>query len=287
MSFLNPVNEPVLRFSSTDADAPQINYNARTAGDVKAVLKWGLTQAGWTAVNEINHVCEFISPSAAMGKYVLGINDSSASSTEWYYTDNDVRVNPVDRHPTKSFSDISRTSPQNGWQLFITDRGLYFVELVYSTAVSDISARLTFFGQSKPTLYNAVDNIGFFQAGHSSASASLTHLFLRNVAKNTKIGNYTDLVMTSLFRSLNSDAEFIVDVDVVSPIWLTNYAAILGEQAGLLARRVASRDSVYGAVDDIVSNRPVFMFCLGVNVTGEERYLKARPVAIRTDYWEY
>lgn len=66
MSFLNPVSEPVKRFKSTDAGAPQINYNARVSGDVKTVLKACLVtgygakaSAGWSIVNEVDHVAEF------------------------------------------------------------------------------------------------------------------------------------------------------------------------------------------------------------------------------------
>lgn len=293
MSFLNPVNEPVLRFSSTDAGAPQINYNARAAGDVKAVLKaclvtgYGTTaSAGWSAVNEVANVIEFVSPSAAMSDYRLGISDVSTSSTEWYYTEKDSRVNPTNRTPTKSFDGINATSDKNGWQLFATTRGLYFVELVYSVAAGDLSARLTFFGQSKVTLQDALGkNIGFFNIGHSAATD--THLFYNNAGKNTKISTFANLQMMSLFFSLNSSASFITNVDIVSPLWLSDYSAILGEQVGLLERRVASKSSVYGSSDAMLSNRPVFMFCLGYHSSGEAQYLNARPAAIRTDYWEY
>ena len=145
MSFLNPVSEPVLRFSSTDASAPQINYNARTAGDIKAVLKACLVtgygakaSAGWSIVNEINHVAEFVSPSAAMSDYRLGVDDSTTIKTTWYYQYQDARTNPNYNEPTKSFSYVDKTHASNGWQMLVTERGIVFIELVQNSVVNKL-----------------------------------------------------------------------------------------------------------------------------------------------------
>lgn len=126
MSFLNPVNEPVLRFSSTDTDAPQIDYNSRTSSDIKTVLKaclvtgYGTTaSAGWSITNETTNDAEFVSPSAAMSSYRIGVTGGSYR-TDWYYMHNNVKKTPASGAVLQEVSSIDKTHPSNGWELLVT-----------------------------------------------------------------------------------------------------------------------------------------------------------------------
>lgn len=170
MSFLNPVNEPVLRFKSTDAGAPQINYAARTAGDVKAVLKaclvtgyGSVASAGWSIVNEVDHVAEFVSPSAAMSDYRFGIDDKAATNTVWYYQYQDARTDPTGSTINKAIPMHSKTSPDNGWNVLVTARGVMFIELLGITG--GVISRVTYLGLNKLPSNNTGVNISFFRSG--------------------------------------------------------------------------------------------------------------------------
>lgn len=176
MSFLNPVSEPVLRFSSTDADAPQINYAARTAGDVKTVLKACLVtgygakaSAGWSVVNEIDHVAEFVSPSAAMSDYRLGMDDSSASSTVFYYFANNVRQNIDGTGLNKVTNAIMTTDSRNAWELLVSARGLIWIENVVIKSTGLIGSSVTYWGQLKTDKETqSGKNIAFWSIGYNS-----------------------------------------------------------------------------------------------------------------------
>jgi hypothetical protein len=208
MSFLNPVNEPVLRFKSTDAGAPQINYNARVAGDVKTVLKACLVtgygdkaSAGWSIVNEVNHVAEFVSPAVAMSDYRLGIDDTSASSTTWYYQYQNVRKNPSLNAPIKNFgSYIDKNHASNAWQLLVTQRGLYFVEICKHSGGDVLVARMTYWGMVKSALVSDVgENISWFCVGWCAPQIDPKAFFVDfNTKAHTRLGATSSLKPASL-----------------------------------------------------------------------------------------
>lgn len=301
MSFLNPVSEPVLRFSSTDVGAPQINYNARVAGDIKTVLKGCLVtgygakaSAGWSIVNEVDHVAEFVSPSVAMSDYRLGIDDTSASSTTWYYQYQNARVNPTSNTIVKNISYINKTSSSNGWQLIITDRGVYLVEVFYSNAVSGTMSRVTYWGAVKSALTNESGrNIGFWSIGNAasitppaffSSSGSPIYSFdvgglngIRMMASNQQI-----------ISSVNK-AYDITSVDLISNIYLySNPSLLVGQQLGLLIKDTNTLADLYGEKDVTINGRPMLKVCLGVDSSsGTDRPNNhCRVVLICLDYWE-
>lgn len=299
MSFLNPVNLPVLRFSSTDADAPQINYNSRTAGDVKAVLKACLVagygdkeSAGWSIVNEANHVAEFVSPSAAMSDYRLGIDDTSASSTTWYYQYKDARINPTYNAPVKAFTFADKTHATNGWQLFVTERGLIFVEILYATLVSALSTRITYFGQLKSALADgAGKNIAFFNIGHESSMRQPEYLY--NNYPHLQLGEYTNNLLYAAIPYGFSSIETLTDVsvvDLVSPIYMTTSTRVvfLAELVGLLAKVVNKQSDIFGVHEMVIGTRPALQVCSAYhNGNVSYSYSKSRNFLIYLDYWEY
>lgn len=301
MSFLNPVSEPVLRFSSTDAGAPQINYNARVAGDVKAVLKaclvtgYGAIEgAGWTAVNEVANVIEFVSPIAAMSDYRLGIDDTSTSSTTWYYQYQNARTNPAyNAQPKVISSNVNLAHASNGWQLFATDRGVIFIELVYSNAVSALSARITYISQVKSALsVTSEPNMMFFTTGHSAAAIEPEYLYSPTYT-HLKLATYTTVkVFSSNIVSLGvrNYSPGLSNVDVVSALYLSPTAldTLLGEVPGILSKTVNNTADMYIHAATEFDGRPIYSFFAGYQgSTLEQMRQRGRGFLIYLDYWEY
>ena len=185
MSFLNPVSEPVLMYSSTDTRAPQINYAARAAGDVKTVLKaclvtgYGTKQgAGWTMQNETDFVAEFVSPSTLLSDYRFGIDDNSTSATTFYYTYQNVIKNPSANALTKSLFYVNKTSPNNTWTLLVTNQGFLWVEKFVHTTSPIECCRILYIGRIKSALINdTTKNINFYNFGFHGAVSEPRQFF--------------------------------------------------------------------------------------------------------------
>lgn len=301
MSFLNPISEPVLMYSSTDADAPKINYAARAAGDVKTVLKaclvtgYGTKQgAGWTIQNETDFVAEFVPPSVALSDYRFGIDDTSSSITLWYYQYKNAKTSPSYNNPNKSFYAINKTHADNGWRLLVTQRGIIFIELVYSTAVNNLSARLTYFGSIKSAINDSNGiNIAFFNVGHSATIPEPRYLF-NSGYPHFKVETYTGLNVISAtpFSSfyVASFKTGVSLVDITSQLYLcTSDAIFIGELPGTLLKSVNNPPQIYGISNSTFNNRPVLKICLGYGNSNDAVYLYAygRVMLIYLDQWSY
>lgn len=300
MSFLNPVNEPVLRFSSTDADAPQINYAARTAGDVKTVLKACLVtgygakaSAGWSIVNEVDHVAEFVSPSAAMSDYRLGIDDTSASSTTWYYQYQNVQTNPAYNSPVKSFTEADKTSGENGWQMLVTDRGIIFAELVKHVAMGKLSARITYFGQIKSAEIATGRNIMFFNIGHSSTMRPTNNFYSTSTFNHVRVNTHTSAFMTSIGSEMLAATLLKLDssvVDLVSPIYMLSSTkdTLIGELPSMLSQIVNKTEDLYGVSELAINGVNMLKLCAGLdNLDIALAMGYSRTFLIPVDYWGY
>ena len=300
MSFLNPVNEPVKRFSSTDAGAPQINYATRVAGDVKTVLKACLVtgygakaSAGWSIVNEVNHVAEFVSPSVAMSDYRLGIDDTSASSTTWYYQYQDARVNPLNNQPLKSFSQVNSEHASNGWQLIVTERGLYFVEFLHYGSISNVVARVTCWGSIKSALVNSSGaNMSFWCGGYNSPIGDPTTLFDSDASRKThyRIAGHTSAQFSGAgvaAAALSKKAYGLSTIDLTCELFLESGSVVLGQQVGLMLQSVNTVADAYGVKDTLINDRPLLK--VGITIDSIAEYLPtyARVFLIPLDYWEY
>lgn len=297
------MNEPVLRFKSTDASAPQINHNARTAGDVKAVLKACLvtgygakTSAGWSIVNEVGHVAEFVSPSAAMSDYRLEIDDSSTSSTAWYYQYQNSRVNPTYNVPTRSFSNADKTSGENGWQMLVTERGIVFIELVQHSVVNKLSTRITHWGAVKSAIPSITGkNICFFNIGHNAGISLPRYFYSSGAYVHTNLETHTSAFMSAatsnaLWNTIFTYTLDISNVDLVSPIYIAsnNNNLLIGELPPILSKIVNSTADVYGVSEFTIDNRNVLSVCAGYSSSDINSVVtQSRTFLIRTDYWEY
>ena len=300
MSFLNPVNEPVLRFSSTDSDAPQINYNARVAGDVKTVLKACLvvgygdkSSAGWSIANEVDHVAEFVSPSAAMSDYRLGIDDTSTSSTTWYYQHQGMRVNPIYNTVSKSptYLDKTKTVP---WTLLVTEQGFWFVETMSRQGLSDANAaRMIYFGRQKASVADLDKNIAFLTIGYdvSRTWTDTLHQYLGDATRRHHIiANYNSYALVGAMPFSSSIYNTTsADIDLISPIylWIDN-TLLVGQLAGLMMYAPSLRPEIYYTHETVINDRPMLSFLAATpnyNATDIKKY--GRCFLIPLDYWEY
>lgn len=300
MSFLNPVSEPVKRFSSTDAGAPQINYNARVAGDIKTIIKaclvtgYGATEsAGWSIVNEVGHVAEFVSPSTAMIDYRLGIDDNSTSSTTWYYQYRATRVNPTNNAPIKTFNYANGTSAANGWDLIVTANGFYFIERIMHSTIQAVQGRLTWFGCVKLALAgnNDVQNIGFWSVGYQAPTVYSWQFFPTASDRHYKIANYAapDFAATNI--GIMSAYPFTAGAsatDIASEIFLVKDGVLLAQHPGILLTALNDVNARYGVYETTIDARPVLYVSLGVAVNTLATIQKGtRGAMIRLDSWGY
>lgn len=299
MSFLNPISEPVLMFSSTDDQAPKINYAARAAGDVKTVLKACLVtgygskaSAGWSMQNETDFDAEFVSPSVAMSDYSLGVSDNQDTMT-WYYNYKGGRTTPQYGTIYKSINIADLNHADNGWRLIVSKRGVVFIELVQHRAVNKLSARLTYIGAVKSALIdkNGI-NIAFFNIGHSARDAEPI-AFYSNTYPHIRVDNYSAMRFVSvapLSTNTYDLAPNISTVDMIGSVYLVNNDPVffVGELPGMLAKIVNDETKIYGVSTDTVNNRPVLKVCLGyLDDRLQYAYSRARVMLIYLDSWSY
>ena len=296
MSFLNPVSEPVLRFSSTDVGAPQINYNARVAGDVKTVLKGCLVtgygakaSAAWSIVNEVDHVAEFVSPAAAMSDYRLGIDDTSASSTTWYHQHLDLRVNPNKNVLTKNHSNIKLNSAKNGWQLLVTAQGVVFIEILDDNIALGLVTRVTYWGRIKSALKNDGNtNIAFWSVGHSSGDP--TNFWSASEA-TYNIGIYTSakIVVINAIRTTTYISDDTTSaVEPVSPWYLYNSANFIGVQPAVLLTVLNNDAERFKILDTVFDGKSMLSVPVSYATGDLDRYNKyTRTLLLALDNWEY
>lgn len=308
MSFLNPVSEPVKRFKSTDAGAPQINYNARVSGDVKTVLKACLVtgygakaSAGWSIVNEVDHVAEFVSPSAAMSDYRLGVDDSTGLKTTWYYQDQDVRVNPLKNELIKKPTVINSALPTS-WELFVTARGFLIIETATYNKFSVTGSSVMYFGQIKSALESVNQkNMAWWATGFGSIAAAgnpayffsrengadAQHISLSGISiDDNEVANGAAIKTYDLSMAHNYKLSLI---DVVSEWAFCSGGERVAIQPGLSVQaRIDVTSTTLPTAD--VDNRPVF-WCWPTR--GDDRYdyyilgASRAYFAVFLDYWEY
>lgn len=306
MSFLNPVSEPVLRFKSTDAGAPQINYAARTAGDVKAVLKaclvtgYGATaSAGWTAANEVGNVCEFVSPSAAMSDYRLGIDDSTAAKTDWYYQYQNTKsaVSAV----SKNVTSIVTANTTHSWDVLVTERGIMLIETVFNKAIQALGSSITYWGQLKlavPSINGK--NIAWWCLGFNSPSPNEgrpSDFFSSTFALSKRQYELESLVMSGDAHPAIDILKYydqtlgvvkISDINVAAEWFLISKQNIVAQQPSVLLQAKPSSE-VYAKKTGVYNGRPA-LFIWPIRGSTTDSYLLNSSnvvVIIYLDYWEY
>lgn len=305
MSFLNPIKENVIVFSSTDNDAPQINYNKRVAGDVKTILKaclvtgYGNKQgAGWTMTAETEYTAEFASPTLSMNYYKLVINDGTTSQTTWQYRYQNTLITPVG-----SIHNISKYTPnldtniaQNGWKLLVTSKAFYFIEIFNKAQPNAIIARMTFFGQVKSALANDEGkNIGYWSVGYYAPNqGAMPSQFFNNATnQHFAIGKYLTPQVHFSFANKTMICNPTLPrnvsyVELINPIYLSAGGDFAGEQVGLLLKTCNDSSAIYGVYQTTFEDRPVLYVCIGssnMDINSQDRYVTASMIYL--DYWEF
>lgn len=300
MSFLNPVSEPVLRFKSTDAGAPQINYNSRVAGDVKAVLKACLvtgygakSSAGWSIANEVNHVAEFVSPAAAMSDYRYKIDDTSSIKTTWGYFYKDAAATMTYNEPIKNFTSINKTHSDNGWQLFATPKGFLFVEVLHFSKVTAPAVRLTYIGQIKSGLVATnEENVYFFSTGLESPIGDPRSFFTGSYT-HTKLAGKTDIKLMSLSPQAAAYTYFYeIDggsvMDVIAPFYFYTASLTLAQLPCMLSMIANQSTDLWGISDIVVGGVSYCKVTAAFNTSTTGSVMQRSYVyLIPTDNWGY
>lgn len=307
MSFLNPVSEPVKRFSSTDAGAPQINYNSRVAGDVKTVLKACLVvgygdkaSAGWSIANEVDHVAEFVSPSAAMSDYRLGIDDTSASSTTWYYQYQGLRTNPDGNALSKTDNMIDKTSVLNGWDLLVTDLGLYLIFNIKNIYTNSVASTIMYFGATKSAV-NTVDskNIAWWLLGwgNSGVGGRPSSFFASNPNSNSQTVRLGDIAINghqaigidAIKNNTPATSNAIGNIDVLSHWYFSSDSQIVAQQPGVLLRAINQTNTEPKNIASTIDGRAVLGVWAARSASNISLLLTNSRVVLYlyTDYWGY
>lgn len=302
MSFLNPVSEPVSLFKSTDIGAPQINYAARSVGDVKAILKaclvdgYGtIASAGWSIVNEVAHVAEFVSPSSAMSDYRIGIDDTSVSTTNWYYRYQDVKTNVSTANLARlNYSHNVAADANNGWQLMATDQGFIFVEIVRSVALGALNARVTLFSRLKSMFSDTGQNISWLSVGHEAPTARPDQFFSQSesIGYHYRLNSMSSLTFTQINKNLltfNGLLTSDVSVNIVAPLYLSSGNIIVAEQSGLLIQAQVNSADLGGVYTGLLGTRPA-LYATVARAYHESSIVKTTSHAIMViplDFWEY
>lgn len=296
MSFLNPTSEPVLMYSSTDANAPQLN-STRAAGDVKTILKACLitgygskASAGWTMQNETVTVAEFIAPATNLSNCTIGITDESRSYFTFYYKVDGTKYDLyglTNIYKQPDYIDQSK----NEWYLLVTKQGFYFVESFFNSRINKKLARIGYVGAIKHALKtDGGKNIVGFSTGYRG---NYIKSFLNTGGRlNLKLDTFGSAMLTSANAQMVADAYNDSRAYSAAELVCTTYyyqgTAFLGEQPGWLISTVNDSSKVFGVYQTTYENRPVLFACIGYE--GADLNTVARQSAasmIYLDRWDY
>lgn len=273
MSFLNPINEPVLMYSSTDANAPKINYAARAKGDVKTVLKaclvtgYGTKQgAGWTIQNETATAARFASPSVALSDYRFGIDDNSTSATNFYYMYKSAKSSFDYTNLEKNLYYIALDSPKNTWTLLVTKQGVLWIEKFLQEQTGLEMCRVFYWGRVKSALLNdAGKNISMYAFGYGAPIDSVSTFFF-NDYYHIALASYTSCVKDAANISLLKQATTTrnaATIELTNSVFLSNSGNLLGEMMPILMTKLNDNTKLFGMRQVTFNGRPALYVCIG------------------------
>lgn len=304
MSFLNPVNDVVKNFKSTDADAPQINYNSRTAGDVKAIFKaclvdgYGSTaSAGWTAENDVGSDIHFISPSIAMADYKFIIQSDTASSTVWRYSYKNGVINSAGNYSSvpKGVNYTDKTNPSNGWHLIVSDYGFYFIEDFYHNLAKTVVSRVTFFGSVKRASLNLEgENIGFFCAGYHGTSNNTATFFStgNSTYRFYRIGSQNNVLFasTNINEAMSNSRDYsdsVIGLTCDAYIHAASGGRLLAKQPAMMIQTIASTTEIYSEKTQVINGDTYKRVFLSDSVSAKEQLENVAVfMLLNTNVWD-
>jgi len=299
MSFLNPISEPVLMYSSTDANAPQINYAARAAGDVKTVLKaclvtgYGTKQgAGWTMQNETDFTAEFVSPSVFLSGYRFRVNDNSTTVTTFTYDFQGATQAPGYNSLLKQLSRVQRNSPDNAWILLVTKQGFLWVEKFKNISLPIEACRIMYWGRVKSALLDdAGKNICFYSFGVGGGQNSPGDFF-RSEQQHLMLSSYTSSVkncpILESLRTQNANRAAAA-VELSGGVYLSSSGVPLAEMLPIIMTKMNDRAKLFGVRQTTFNSRPALYICIGRDYEDSLAYHDgvSDGCYVYLDNWEY
>lgn len=300
MSFLNPINEPVLMYSSTDANAPKINYAARAAGDVKTVLKaclvtgYGTKQgAGWTMQNETDFAADFVSPSAMMSDYAFSVSDNSTTATTFTYKFQSVTQTPANNTLTKSLGYVQLNSPNNAWILLVTKQGFLWIEKFKNNNYAFESCRILYWGRVKSALLDdAGKNICFYSFGCNGGQTS-TSAFFSGEQQYLILGSYTTSVkncpILEPLKTANANRAALA-VELSGGVYLSSAGLPLAEMLPITMTKMNDKAQLFGVRQTTFNSRPALYICIGssFNYSSQDAYAGVcEGCYVYLDNWGY
>lgn len=279
MSFLNPISLPVKRYSSTDEGAPQLSFSQHSTfkNVLKACLVTGFGSkegAGWTIVDnsESETGIALRAPDVIMVNDILEIMryDSSQMSLRWKHRDNSTFSQ------TLYISKDSYPDTSLGWEVFVTDRGFYFVWRVQRE--NNMLAAVIYYGQCQHALAeNPQKNIVLWASPYSSP---FFYSFDNRVGVLAGQGIY-------LRNSVGRVAYYIINNDsltsllqIYDAVYIRNEKINLGLQPGLLTRSLFNVSAIKSPSTQIWGSKNVWALDVGTNNFGAS-------YGFLTDFWEY
>ncbi len=274
MSFLNPVSEPVLMFSSTDTGAPKINYASRAAGDVKTVLKaclvtgYGTKQsAGWAMLNETEFAAEFSSPSIYMADYLLSVDDNSPNETFFNYKFQSQLIFPAYSKLDKWIDYVNRSSAKNTWTLLVTAQGFLWIEKFLHESLDIETCRVLYFGRVKSALVDdGGKNISFYNFGCNGGVPQVSAFFYQE-PQHVVLNSYSNTQKNSPILSLlkkESINRSVMAVEPSSSIYLSS-DTLLAEMMPIIMTKQNDASKLFGLRQVMFNNRPALYFCIGTS----------------------
>lgn len=290
MSFINPIKLPVMKFDSTDKDAPQLNYNARTSGDIKTILKaclvtgYGEKQgAGWSVVEESDFGIFLKSPHIQMADYVFIVNDSSTSNTIYQYSYQGAVANISTINKSVKNADKS----QSGWCMLVTELGFILLERFYGGF--GVACRLTYWGAMKSTLKeNNGKNLCFYNIGWGGET-SINSLFSSNNIKGEIHSFANNIKMDTLFRDMNGYRDVRMNqvaINAINKVYaVADTKVLVAEMPAILLKTTGDSNEIcqYNEAGDKI----VCTVALDNSNSKSYIYTFSLVLLIATDFWEF
>lgn len=287
MSFLNPIKLPVMRFDSADKDAPQLNYNARTSGDIKTILKaclvtgYGEKQgAGWSVVEESDFGIFLKSPHIQMADYVFIVNDSSTSNTIYQYSYQGAMANISTINKSVRNTDKS----QSGWCMLVTELGFILLERFYGGF--GVACRLTYWGAMKSALKeNNGKNLCFYNIGWGGET-SVNSLF--SSAIKGGIHSFTNIKMDIPFKDMNGYRDIKMNqvaINAINKVYAVADKVLVAEMPAISIKTTGDSNEIcqYNETDKKI------VCTVALDNLGDRSYIYTFSLVllIATDFWEF
>ena len=191
---------------------------------------------------------------------------------------------------------INKTSTSNGWDLLVSDQGLYFIERFYHINAGKVVCRVMWWGRVKSALTDTTGiNISYFCSGYGAQVSQPAQLFDTSnngaVFRFYRLANYdrVDFVAGNISRFTQAQAVYgVSSMDSVSEVYLSSDGVMVGQQAGLLLRDINLSTNALGISDITINARPALSIALSTQADAATTVTNyAKTIVIHTDEWGF